>query len=873
MSLSRHFNLGRPSLAQCALALSALVTAATVYAAAQDGPAESAAQTNAQASMTPMRQAAFVEPMLGEYCSRCHNDIDNVADLSVEDLKADDLRTGRHADEWEKILRRVAAGEMPPHGKTQPAPEMRAAFVNWLDTSRAGYLAANPDPGHAAIRRLNRVEYANAVRDLLALDVDFSRELPADNSGFGFDNISDVLSVSPTLMERYVAVAGKVGRLATGLTSRREIVTTWQVPKDGSVQNSGVPAWNERAGADLPLASRGGYAQRYYARHDGQYEIAAWLNSNSNNETDRMVEDRVSLRVPMKAGSHLVALSFRRTVAPSEAVQVLHNDTDKVPMPLEAPRMLPLDVWVDGKLAKTLNVPSYRMHQRYSQANFPRDVLQVDVAGPFNADGIPDTPSRRAVYLCKPRKASEEEACAARIVSALARRAWRRPVGGFDIAPLMRIYAAERKASDFEQGIEAALEAVLVSPEFLFVVERDPQGAMPGSVARVSDLELATRLSLFLWSSIPDERLLSLAEQGKLAQPAVRDAEIARMLADPRAKALTTNFAGQWLYLRNLDQQRPDIDVFPQFDTRLKAAMATETEMFFTDVLRANRSLLDFISADYTFLNQRLAQHYGIPGVSGPAFRRVNLDPAWHRGGLLGQASILTVTSYGNHTSVVKRGKWILDNMLAAAPPPPPPDIPALKTEHDGRQLTARQQLEMHRINPTCAACHVKMDPLGFSLENFDAVGAWRTVDAGQPIDAAATMPDGAKFEGIGGLQSILMDRKDEFTRAFTERLMTYALARGLTANDMPSVRAISANAAADQYRIQTVIQGIAASPAFTLRRVPDRFKAAYLGGGFDKLSLSGFKSTFPRTSAQAGPVEALPARRIAPSFTRSLPR
>ncbi|KMS54818.1 hypothetical protein V474_17250 [Novosphingobium barchaimii LL02] len=825
MSLSRHF-----SLAQGALALSALVTAATLYAATQDGPTESASRTNAQAGMTPMQQAAFVEPMLGEYCSRCHNDIDNVAGLSVEDLKADDLRTGRHGAEWEKILRRVAAGEMPPHGKAQPAPDMRAAFVNWLDTSRAGYLAANPDPGQAAIRRLNRVEYANAVRDLLSLDVDFSRELPADNSGFGFDNISDVLSVSPTLMERYVAVAGKVGRLATGLTSRREIVTTWQVPKDGSVQNSGVPAWNERAGADLPLASRGGYAHRYYARHDGEYEIAAWLNSNSNNETDRMVEDRVSLRVPMKAGSHLVALSFRRTVAPSEAVQVLHNDTDKVPMPLEAPRMLPLDVWVDGKLAKTLNVPSYRMHQRYSQQNFPRDVLQVDVAGPFNAAGIPDTPSRRAVYLCKPRKASEEEACAARIVSALARRAWRRPVGGFDIAPLMRIYAAERKASDFEQGIEAALEAMLVSPEFLFVVERDPQGAMPGSVARVSDLELATRLSLFLWSSIPDERLLTLAEQGKLSQPAVRNAEIARMLADPRAKALTTNFAGQWLYLRNLDQQRPDIDVFPQFDTRLKAAMATETEMFFTDVLRANRPLLDFISADYTFLNQRLAQHYGIPGVSGPAFRRVSLDPAWHRGGLLGQASILTVTSYGNHTSVVKRGKWILDNMLAAAPPPPPPDIPALKTEHDGRMLTARQQLEMHRINPTCAACHVKMDPLGFSLENFDAVGAWRMVDAGQPIDAAATMPDGAKFEGIGGLQSILMDRKDEFTRAFTERLMTYALARGLTANDMPSVRAISADAAADQYRIQSVIQGIAASPAFTLRRVPDRFKTAYFG-------------------------------------------
>lgn len=812
----------RPTLGTSVLAASALITAAGVYAAVQGEGASSSA-----AGMTRAEQAAFVEPMLGEYCSRCHNDIDMVADLSVEDLKAGDLRTGRHAEEWEKILRRVAAGEMPPHGKDQPTPAMRAAFVNWLDTSRAGYLAASPDPGRATIRRLNRVEYANAVRDLLALDVDFAGELPADNSGFGFDNIADVLSVSPTLMERYVAVAGKVGRLATGLTGRRGIVTTWQVPKDGSVQNSGVPAWNERAGESLPLASRGGYAHKYYARQDGTYEIAAWLNSNSNNETDRMDEDKVSLRVPMNAGSHRIALSFRRTLAPSEAVQVLRNDTDKVPVPLDKPVMLPLDVWVDGKLARTLSVPSYRMHQRYSQRNFPRDVHQVDVAGPFDATGIADTPSRRAVFLCKPRKSSQEQACAARILTSLARRAWRRPVGAFDVAPLMRIYASERRASDFEHGIEAALEAMLVSPEFLFVVERDPAGAMPGSVNRITDLELASRLSLFLWSSIPDERLLSLAEQGRLAEPAVLDAEIARMLADPRASALTTNFAGQWLYLRNLDQQRPDIEVFPRFDTRLRQAMAAETEMFFTQVLRENRPVLDFISADYTFLNQRLAEHYGIPGVSGTAMRRVSLDPAWHRGGLLGQASVLTVTSYGNHTSVVKRGKWILDNMLAAAPPPPPPDVPALKAEHDGRQLTARQQLELHRSNPTCAACHVKMDPLGFSLENFDAVGAWRTVDAGQSIDAMATMPDGAKFEGISGLQRILMDRRDEFTRAFTERLMTYALARGLNANDMPSVRAIAADAAADRYRVRTIVRGIVGSPAFTLRRVPARFKAA----------------------------------------------
>ncbi|MCT2398957.1 DUF1592 domain-containing protein [Novosphingobium mangrovi (ex Huang et al. 2023)] len=821
MSLQRRLPLG-----SSALALSALVTAAAIYAGTQTEPA--LADASALMPATPAEQAAMIEPMLDKYCSRCHNDFDMVADLSVDDLRADDIRTGRHADAWEKILRRVAAGEMPPHSKPQPDPATRAAFVRWLDSSRAGYAAANPDPGHATLRRLNRFEYANAVRDLLALDVDFSRELPQDNSGYGFDNIADVLTVSPTLMERYVAVAGKVGRLATGLTSRREFVTTYQVPKDGSVKNAGVPAYNERASADLPLASRGGGAFRYFARYDGEYDIAAWLNSNTNNETDRLTEDRYSARVPMKAGSHLVGLSFRRRIWPDESVQTLHNTTDAVPLPLDPPKMLPLDVWVDGKRVQTLEVPSYRMHERYSQQNFPRDVLQIDVAGPYNAMGVPDTPSRRAIFTCHPKKASQEEACAHQIVSTLARRAWRRPVGGFDIAPLMRIYAGERTASDFEHGVEAAIEAILVSPEFLFVVESDPSGSLPGSVHAISDLELATRLSLFLWSSIPDERLLSLAEEGKLHEPAVLDAEIDRMLRDPRAKALTENFAGQWLYLRNLDQQRPDIDVFPGFDTRLKQAMATETRMFFASVLHANRPVTDFIEADYTFLNQRLAKHYGIPGVVGTAFRKVSLKPEWHRGGLLGQASVLTVTSYNNHTSVVRRGKWILDNILASPPPPPPANVPALKAEHDGRLLSAREQLELHRSDPNCASCHVKMDPLGFALENFDAVGAWRTVDAGQTIDSGAVLPDGTKFAGITGLQQILMDRKNEFARAFTERLMTYALARGVGAQDMPAVREIASHAAADGYRVHTIVKGIAASPAFTMRRTPEPFKAAY---------------------------------------------
>lgn len=781
-------------------------------------------------------RAALVEPLLDKYCSRCHNDFDHVAGLSVTELKASDLAAGRNAEAWEKILRRMATGEMPPHSKPQPELAQRAALVEWLDTARAHYVGAHPDPGHSAVRRLNRTEYANAVRDLLGADADLARALPPDNSGFGFDNIADVLSVSPTLMERYVAVAGKVARAATGLVPSRAFVTTWQVPKDGSVMNGGVPAFNERAvdafgAGDLPLASRGGTAVRYVARADGLYDVVAWLNSNTNNETDRLVEDRYSLRVGLTAGEHRIGVSFRRQTWPDESVQFLRNNTDYVPLPLDTPKLLPMDVWVDGKRAGTVQVPSWRMHPRYSQRNYPRDVLQLDVAGPYDAKGAGVTPQQAALFSCRPRNVAEEGPCAQAIVSSLARRAWRRPVTSVDVAPLLRIYASARTGTSFEQGIEAAVEAILVSPQFLFVVESPPPAGIAGAAYRVSDLDLATRLALFVWSSIPDERLLTLAEQGPFRAPGVLDAEIARMLADPKAQALTENFAGQWLYLRNLDQQRPDITEFPDFDTRLRSAMATETKMFFAYVMGANRPVTDFIRADYTFLNQRLARHYGLQGVSGTAFRKVRLDPATMRGGLLGQASILTVTSYGNHTSVVKRGKWVLDNMLASPPPPPPPDVPALKAEHDGRKLTARQQLELHRANPTCAACHAKMDPLGFALENFDAVGAWRTVDAGQDIDNTAVLPDGRAIAGFTGLQQVLMDRRDEFAQAFTERLMTYALARGLGPADMPAVRAIARRAAQEDYRVQTIVRGIVTSPAFTMRRAPALKVAAHDSG------------------------------------------
>jgi hypothetical protein len=476
---------------------------------------------------------------------------------------------------------------------------------------------------------------------------------------------------------------------------------------------------------------------------------------------------------------------------------------------------------VDGASVGRTAVPSYFLSPRYSQANFPRDVLQIDVDGPHDIRGPGDTPSRSRIFQCRPSKPAAEAACARRILSRLAKQAWRHPVSDADIAPLMDLYAGARETADFERGIETAIEGLLVSPGFLFLREVDPPGA-PGAVHPVSDMEFASRLALFLWSSLPDDELITLAAKGRLRKPAVLKEQVTRMLADPRSQALTTNFAGQWLYLRNLELIRPDVYLFPDFNIRLRHAMKQETELFFSSIVRENRSLLQFIDADFTFLNEPLAAHYGITGVKGPAFRRVSLDGSSQRGGLLGQASILTVTSYANHTSVVKRGQWILTNLLSAPPPAPPPNVPALKAEVNGRQLSPREQLEMHRADPACASCHEKMDPLGYALENFDAVGAWRNQDSGRPIDVTAQLADGTPVNGVAGLRKVLLQRRDSFTRAFTERLLTYALGRGVEPQDMPTVRAIARRAAADDYHIHSVIMGIIESQPFNLRRSPE---------------------------------------------------
>jgi len=787
-------------------------------AAAQQPSTQVAVNAPVEAAPASTLTPADHKKMLMQYCTGCHNDRLKTAGMSVVPLDADNLQANQAT--WEKILRRVSLGEMPLRGAPRPPKERLDQFTHWLSATLDTQAAANPNPGRATIRRMNRTEYANAVRDLLALDVDFTKDMPADDTGYGFDNIADVLTVSPTLMDRYITVAGKVSRMATGLASRRVITTDYKVPKDLFVNGFGVASYNERASDDLPLDSRGGGAFKFYVPYDATYTVQVFLNANTSEEGEINALNRFEVKVPLKAGLRTIGASFPKRLALDE--HVVPKTVLGAREPAAAPVPIPLDVSVDGARVKQITVPSVATGPNVSQSFYLRDVMQISVVGPYDIKGPGDTASRRKIFICRPSAELAEEACANKILANLTRHAYRRPVTGADIAPLMKIYAEGRKGTDFEHGIEASLEAVLVSPSFLFMRETDPAKSAPGAVHRISDTELATRLSFFLWSSIPDDQLLAVAEKNQLHKPDVLKRQVARMLADPRAKALTQNFAGQWLYLRRLEYQKPDRRAYPDFDLRLRNAMQTETEMFFDGVVRDNRPALDFLSSDYTYVNQRLAEHYGISGVYGTTFRKVKLDPALHRGGLLGQGSVLTVTSYNNRTSVVLRGKWILDNILAAPPPPPPPNVPTLNEAKNGKTLTVRQQMEMHRANPVCASCHTKMDPLGFSLENYDAVGKWRAGYAGQTLDVSAVMPDGTKFEGPKGLQDVLLSRKDQFVEAMTERLMTYALGRGVESYDMPAVRAVRDQAAKDDYRMQTLILGIVQSVPFSMRRTPE---------------------------------------------------
>ena len=675
--------------------------------------------------------------------------------------------------------------------------------------------AAHPNPGRPLLRRLNRAEYANAVRDLVALDVDVAALLPPDDSAYGFDNISDALNVSPSLQERYLAAAEKIGELAIGDPEAGTLSDTYHVRGDVS-QNQHLDG--------MPLGTLGGTRVTHFFPRDGEYVIQTRLfRTNFDNprgieyphefeltldgervhhatiggaadlsaafalpkETADAIDERLAVRIRVRAGPHDVVAAFIGSAPTMDATKL---------RPFLKSAFDTLD-WTGRPHVRT-----------------------VTVTGPFNATGPGDTPARRWIFTCRPAGSSNEESCARQIVATLARRAFRAPVNETDMQPLLAFYRSGRQEGSFDLGIERALQLILASPKFVFRAERDPAELKPGSVHRVSDVELASRLSFFLWSSIPDDELLAEANAGRLKDPSVLERQTRRMLADPKAQALVSNFAGQWLHLRNLRNAQPHADDFPDFDDNLRHAFQRETELLFESVMREDRSVVDLLRADYTFVNERLARHYGIPNVYGSQFRRVPVTDEMRKG-LLGHGSLLTLTSHATRTSPVLRGKFILENILGTPPPSPPPDVPALKENEKGQKpKTVREQMAEHRANPTCASCHKIMDPIGFALDNFDAVGAWRTEDAGAPIDVSGELTDGTRIDGVVSLRKAILARPDLFAGTMTEKLLVYALGRGLDDHDMPVVRAILRTAAAHDYRFSSLILGVVGSVPFQMR-------------------------------------------------------
>jgi hypothetical protein len=755
------------------------------------------------------------------YCVSCHNDRLKTSGLSLEKLDA--ANAAANPEIWESVARKLQARAMPPQGARRPDEATYRTLESTIEQSLDAQAAAHPNPGAPILHRLNRSEYANAIRDLLGLDVDVTSLLPPDDAAYGFDNVSDVLGVSPSLQERYLSAAAKIAAVAVGDPDITAGSDTFRIRQDLS-QDQHIEG--------LPLGTIGGTAVHYTFPLDGDYVFQVKLYRTNLNimrgleyphdvefavdgrrvyaatigghddlealfdaptDTSDAVDARLRVRVPVTAGPHVVSVAF---VADP---------------PVEEPNRL-------------------QPFLRSSIDNFDwagRPHMQTfTITGPFNATGAGDTPTRRKIFSCSPsRKSSAENAaseagCAEKILSGIAHRAYRGPVSGTDLQRIMEIYRDARKGSTFDAGVEAALVRILAAPRFVFRVERDPANVAPGTAYKLNDVELASRLSFFLWSSIPDDELLAVAEQGKLKDPATLEAQARRMLADPKSQALIDNFAGQWLQLRNVRNVQPNSDLFPDFDDNLRRAFKRETELFFESVMREDRPVMDLMTANYTFVNERLAKHYGIPNIYGSRFRRVTLTDE-RRFGLLGKGSVLAVTSHAERTSPVERGKWILENILGLPVPPPPP-LPGAGVFADPAPGEApksmREQMAEHRKNPVCATCHKVMDPIGLSLDNFDVDGSWRTDEGGNPIDATGELVDGSKVDGVVTLRKALMAHPDVFVRTMTEKMLIYALGRGLDARDMPAVRAIMREAAGRDYRFTSMVMGVVHSTPFTMR-------------------------------------------------------
>jgi hypothetical protein len=758
----------------------------------------------ASGEKSPSSQPAF-KRFIESHCLDCHAATDATAGLALDDLLGTDI--GRNQEAWAKVVRKLAARQMPPHELPRPAEDEYDAAVAWLEASLDAVAAARINPGRTeTFRRLNRTEYQNAIRDLLALEVDAASLLPADDTSHGFDNIT-VTELSPALLNRYLSAAQVISRLAVGRAPSAPREDTFRVRPD-ITQDVHI--------AGLPIGTRGGIAIAHNFPQDGEYEIQVRLMRDRNEVIEGLSEihqlevmiDRARFKLftiepPAKgAGDQQLDANLNARVTTTAG---LHN----------------VGVTFLAKSAALLETVQQPLNVHFNVYRHPRigpAIYQVSIIGPLASSGPGDTPSRRRIFIAMPNGPEDEESCAKQIVSNLARRAYRRPIEDQDLKSPMEFYRVGRAEGDFDAGIEMALSSILVNPWFLFHIEMDPPNITSETAYRIDDVALASRLSFFLWSSIPDEELLELAARGELRQSETLKQQVRRMLADKRSQSLVNTFAGQWLYLRNLDSINPDMRLFPDFDDNLRQAMRQETELFFGSVVREDRNVLDLIKADYTFLNERLAKHYGIRQVYGSHFRRISLYGGTQRGGLLRHGSILSVTSYATRTSPVIRGQWVLKNLLGAPPPPPPADVPELKDNTVSGTLSLRERLIQHRENDACAKCHAMMDPIGFALENFDAVGRWRDFEAGQPIDASGNFLDGRELVGVSGLEQAVLNRPEQFVRTLTEKLLSYGLGRGIEYYDAPAIRKIVADARDDNYRFSQLIMGIVQSRPFQMR-------------------------------------------------------
>jgi mono/diheme cytochrome c family protein len=772
-----------------------------------------AARAIPQASPQGNGATAEYKAVIQQYCVTCHNETLKTGGLTLE--KMDYANIGSGADVWEKVSKKLRSGMMPPQGKPKPNETTRNNLASWLETSLDQAASKAPNPGRPLLHRLNRAEYANAIRDLLALEVAPATLLPPDDSGYGFDNNADTLGVSPVLLERYLAAAGTISSLATGDPEIGTAGQTIRIRQDAS---------QDRHVEGLPLGTVGGALAKLNIPLDGEYTIAVkYFRTNLGAMRGLEYPHQVEITVDgerVHLGKFGGDADFKWAL---ENITMAADDAERRSATRVKLKAGPREIGV--AFLNMAGESTIRLQPFIRSSNDtldPTGHAHIDtftVTGPFNPTGPGDTPSRRRIFTCTPKSAGEEEPCARKILSTLAYRAYRGMDTATDLARLMEFYKNGRAGKDFESGIRMALQRLLSSPKFVFRAERDPANAAPGIPYRISDLELASRLSFFLWSSIPDDELLTVATQGKLKN-AVLDQQIKRMLADPKADAMVSNFAGQWLYLRNLKNQIPNSLTFPDFDDNLRQALQRETELFFGSIMREDRNVLEFMTADYTFVNERLALHYGIPNIKGSHFRRIPVTME-ARKGLLGQGSILMVTSHTDRTSPVVRGKWILENLLGAPPPPPPAMVPPLNESaqrEGGKVLSMRERMEEHRSNPACSGCHTIMDPIGLAMENFDAVGAWRSHEGRVPIDASGQLLDGTKVDGIVELRRALLKQPERFAGTVTEKLLIYALGRGLGYYDMPAIRSIVRESARNNYKFSSLITGVVKSTPFQMR-------------------------------------------------------